>query len=326
MRQYNELIRHVRDNGQREPNRTGIDTITTPGEMLKFDLREGFPAVTTKKLAFNAVKGELIGFLRGVTSAADFRALGCKVWDKNANDPGLQGFPNAWLTNKHRKGTDDLGPVYGSQWRNWLGEPAVTTAPSERSDFNPAVIPVIDFAWNGSVGSVTQKRIDQLAQALHDVRHNSQSRRILVTAWNPAVLDRIALPACHILFQLLPRSDGTLHMCMYQRSCDLFLGIPFNIASYALLLELFARWTGRTAATLTMFLADTHIYVNHLDQVEEQLSREPFPLPTLDLEAVMPVGDPTTMSLDSLIDCLNPEGIKLVNYQHHPAIDASMAV
>jgi thymidylate synthase len=315
MKQYNDLIRHVRDTGQREPNRTGIDTITTPGEMLKFDLRDGFPAVTTKKLAFKSMCGELVAFLRGATSAADFRALGCGFWDQNANEN------KDWLANPHRKGVDDLGPVYGSQWRKWGGQVYMALNPAGASD--TLLIDSKDVGW--CEHSAYQKPIDQLAQALHDVRHNSQSRRIIVSAWNPAVMDRIALPACHIMFQLLPRSDGTLHMCMYQRSVDVFLGLPHNIGSYALLLELFAKWTGRIAATSTMFLADTHIYVDHLPMVEEQLSRTPYPLPTLDLNDVMPI-DPTAMSLESLLDCLKPEGIKLVNYQHHPAIKASMAV
>ncbi len=297
MKQYLDLLRLVRDTGQREPNRTGIDTLTLPGEMLKFDLRNGFPAVTTKKLAFNAVKGELIGFLRGCTSAADFRALGFTKWDGNANEDGvdLQGniVPNAWLKSPYRKGPDDLGRLgYSFGWRRY-----------------------------GATGHYLG--VDQIANALHDVRNNAQSRRIIVNAWNPAELNQAALPPCHVLFQLLPRSDGTLHMCMYMRSCDMFLGVPFNIASYALLLELFARWTGRTAATLTMFLADVHIYVNHLDQVNLQLQRSPLYLPQLTIDTPDNV---TSMSINEILETLSPDDIQLDEYNHYPAIPAPMAV
>jgi len=296
MRQYLNLLQDILDNGVRQSNRTGIDTLTLPGAMLKFDLRDGFPAVTTKKLAFNQVKGELIGFLRGCTSAADFRALGCTVWDANANENA------AWLANPARRGTDDLGRIYGAQWRAW-------DAPGQ---------------WQGheSVG------IDQIAIALDKVRNNPTDRRIIVNAWNPAELDQAALPPCHVLFQLLPHVDSkVLHMTMYQRSCDMFLGVPFNIASYALLLELFAAWSGYTAGTLTMFLADAHIYVNHIDQVREQLTREPLPLPKLLLrmDGTAHVDDLETLlaKLDNTSDFPTAE---LIGYRHHAAIKAPMAV
>lgn len=313
MKNVNDLYKHILANGQWEPNRTGIDTITTPGEMLKFDLRDGFPAVTCKKLAFNPVKGELVGFLRGVTSAADFRALGCKVWDQNANENA------AWLANPNRQGVDDLGPVYGAQWRRWL-DTRITQTPEEAAQLE-ALGYVMQIHGGGDFFAYS-KEIDQLAIALNDVRNNSQSRRIRVTAWNPGVLDLVALPACHTDFQFLPRSDGTLHMCMYMRSVDTFLGLPFNIASYALLLELFARWTGRTAATLTMFLADTHIYRNHMDQVHELLSRTPFDKPQIDIDVL---GVTLTMGIEALVQ-IEPSDIQLINYQHHAAIQAPMAV
>lgn len=292
MKQYLDLLKEVLENGQTEENRTGIDTLTLPGAMLKFDLREGFPAITTKKLAFKGIVGELIGFLRGCTSAADFRELGCKVWDQNANEN------QDWLANPHRNGTDDLGKLgYSHGWRNFGGERT--------------------FAGSG---------IDQIRNALELVRHSPTSRRILVTAYNPADNGKAALPPCHVLFQLLPRSDGTLHMTMYQRSCDLFLGVPFNIASYALLLELFALWTGRQAATLTMFLADVHIYENHMDQVREQLQNDPYPAPRLWLEHKAPPAHFVDLPIDVLVNSLDPSKIHLLDYQHHPAIKAPMAV
>lgn len=295
MRNYHALLQQILDEGQWEENRTGIRTKTIPGAMLKFDLREGFPAITTKKLAWKQVVGELIGFLRGVSNAADFRDLGCTVWDQNANEN------QAWLANPSRKGEDDLGRVYGVQWREW--QKAKEHGPTGFDD-----------------------TIDQVAIALDKVRNNPQDRRIIVSAWNPGELDQMALPPCHMLFQLLPRSDSTLHMTMYQRSCDMFLGIPFNIASYALLLELFALWTGRQAATLTMFLADVHIYENHIEQVQEQLTRVEYPAPTLDISEIFPPGC-ENMSLEDLLNCLDtPDDVQLVNYQHHPALKAPMAV
>ena len=290
MKQYLDLLQDILDNGQREPNRTGVDTLTLPGAMLKFDLRVGFPAVTTKKLAFKAVVGELIGFLRGSTSLAEFKALGCSVWDANAAAP-------AWQNNPACRGPDDLGRIYGAQWR--------------------------DFRYESTSGNAIG--IDQIAVALDTLRNHPESRRIIVNAWNPGEVAgaRAALPPCHVLFQLLPRSDGTLHMTMYQRSCDMFLGVPFNIASYALLLELFAAWSGRRAATLTMFLADAHIYVNHIDQVKEQLGRAPLQLPKLKLH-LHPALD--RMPLEYLLSTLAPSNVQLEDYQHYPAIKAEMAV
>lgn len=292
MKQYLDLLKEVLDNGQREPNRTDIDTLTLPGAMLKFDLRDGFPAVTTKKLAFKAVVGELIAFLRGSWSLAEFKALGCNVWDANVEAP-------AWQNNVACTGPDDMGRIYGIQWRDWCG-------------YDPDAIPAPNWV-----------AVDQIAVALDTLRNNPQSRRILVNAWNPAELDKACLPPCHVLFQLLPRSDGTLHMTMYQRSCDMFLGIPFNIASYAILLELFAAWSGRRAATLTMFLADVHVYENHIDQVKEQLSREPRPLPRLELDVP---NHADQLDLETLLKYLTPNEVRLVNYDPYPPITAPMAV
>lgn len=296
MKQYLNLLQDILDNGQREPNRTGIDTLTLPGAMLKFDLRDGFPAVTTKKLAWKAVVGELIGFLWGCDKLSEFKALGCNVWDANAAAP-------AWQNNRACQGPDDLGRVYGAQWVRWSA----------------------GSRWDGE-DLIPRQPINQIAVALDTLRNNPESRRIIVNTWNAAEIDQACLPPCHILFQLLPRSDGTLHMTMYQRSCDMFLGVPFNIASYALLLELFALWSGRTAATLTMFLADAHIYVNHIDQVKEQLAREPLPLPKLWLEHKAPHCHMAEQPLNVLLASLDPTKIHLLDYQHHAAIKADMAV
>lgn len=292
--QYLDLLQNILDNGVKQSNRTGIDCFTLPGAMLKFDLSLGFPALTSKKLAFDQVKGELVGFIRGCTSAADFRALGCKIWDQNANE-NVQ-----WLANPERKGVDDLGPIYGSMWRNWP-----------------------DANWQEYQQDDLPSHFDQFSKAILIAKVDPGNRRNIVTAWNPTELHKMALPPCHLLFQLIPHSStGKLHMTMYQRSCDMFLGVPFNIASYALLLSIISRWTGYEPGTLTMFLADVHIYENHLDQVKQQLLREPRAFPTLELASNTMEDYP----LDALIGRLEPRDMYLVSYVSHPAISAPMAV
>lgn len=293
MKQYQELLKDILDNGIRQSNRTGIDTLTLPGAMLKFDLRDGFPAVTTKKLAWNAVKGELIGFLEGTSSLARFKELGCNVWDANAAAP-------AWQNNPACQGEDDLGRIYSKQWRFWN---------------------------EGGCQHGNADGTDQIGIALETVRNSPESRRILVNAWHADDLNKAALPPCHVLFQLLPHVESkVLHMTMYQRSCDMFLGIPFNIASYALLLELFCHWTGYTAGTLTMFLADAHIYVNHIDQVKEQLTREPKKLPKLWIESKAGPTIVQSLDIDTLVASLDPKKLHLLDYDYWPAIKGEMAV
>jgi thymidylate synthase len=255
--------------------------------------------MTTKQLAFRQVVGELLGFIRGYESAKAFRDLGCTIWDANANEN------SAWLNNPNRKGFDDLGRIYGAQWRNYRG---------------------MDRNFEGC-------SVDQLKGAIREILENPTSRRIIVDAWNPNEIDQMALPPCHILHQYHVDPDtGGLSMTMYQRSCDLFLGVPFNIASYALLLHLVAQVTGLHADNLTMFLADTHIYDNHLEQVKTQLSREPFPLPTLGLRAGRLGVDDNSTTANKVaramlqLEQLLPQDIDLLNYGHHPAIKAPMAV
>lgn len=288
MKQYLDLLQKVLNEGHWQANRTGIPTKQIDGAMLQFDLSKGFPAVTTKKLAFKAVIAELVGFIRGYTSAEQFRELGCKVWDQNANEN------KAWLLNPARCGHDDLGRVYGAQWRDWV-------PPYESAN-----------------------RIDQLANAIHESVNNPTSRRIIVNAWNPGELDIMALPPCHMMFQLLvDLENNKLSMCMYQRSCDLFLGIPFNIASYAALLHIIAAATNRDVGTLTMFLADVHIYRNHIGQVEEQLSREFFPLPEFQIDRKF--FERSFNSVDRVTMC-EPLDFTLEHYVSHLPIKAEMAV
>lgn len=300
MKQYLDLLTHVLARGKVHENRTGVQTLRIIGDMLSFDMTDGFPAMTTKHLAFRQVVGELLGFIRGYESAKGFRDLGCGIWDANANKN------LSWLSNPWRRGEDDLGRIYGAQWRN----------------------------YRGANRNIACSSVDQLKFAIHDILTDPTSRRIIVNAWNPNELSQMALPPCHVLHQYHVDSDtGELSMTMYQRSCDLFLGVPFNIASYALLLHLVAKVTGLRTGTLTMFLANVHIYVNHLRQVETQLKREPFPLPTLDLCEVDRLdfnGDSSAVSSASRamrqLERLLPQDIDLLDYNYHPAIKAPMAV
>lgn len=282
MKNYLDLGKEILETGTWQSNRTGTDAISLPGAMLKFDLSNGFPLMTTKKLAVQGMIGEFIGFMRGAESAEDFRNLSCNFWNADANQN------KDWLRNPNRKGEDDLGRIYGAQWRGWRSE---QIAP-------------------GMYGC-----IDQVQQALDLIAHNPTSRRIIINAWNPAELNQMALPPCHVLYQFIVNVERKeLNLCMYQRSCDMFLGVPMNIASSALFLSVMARLTGYKPRFFTHFLADAHIYRNHVKQVEEQISRTPFSLPRL-------------MISDTLVDIdrLHPEMFKLEGYECHPAIQGVMA-
>jgi thymidylate synthase len=306
MKNYHDLLKQVLNEGTWQANRTGTDAISIPGAMLKFDLDEGFPAVTTKKLFFNAVVGELLGFIRGYDNAADFRNLGCNVWNANANDPGKEGSPNRWLSNPNRKGKDDLGRIYGKQWREWRGKPAIDSA-------TPVVLTGEKMKF---VAEISYDTIDQLQNAINTIKNDPTNRRIIVNAWRPDEFDQMALPPCHVLFQFLVNVEkNELNLCWYQRSVDSLLGAPFNIASYALLLSMVAKITGYKPRHLTYFMADTHIYRNHVDQVLEQLSRVPFDKPHLKLS-----DRPKTL------EEFEPSDIQLIGYECHPPIKAEMAV
>lgn len=283
MKQYIDLLKNVLKEGSWQDNRTGIKTKRIDGAMLQFNMADGFPAVTTKRLAFRTVARELYGFVNAFDSADKFRNIGCNIWNQNANETP------EWLANPNRSGKDDLGRIYGQQWR----------------------------FWNSGFG-----HYDQLARAIELILDNPESRRIIVTAWNPGELGHMALPPCHMMFQfLVDVSTSTLSMCMYQRSCDMFLGIPFNIASYALLLEIVARAAGLKAGRLTMFLADVHIYENHLAQVSEQIGRVPKPLPTLNLVDAMIDGTPLQK-----VEQFDPDAIELVEYRPHGPLAGLMAI
>ncbi len=265
MKQYQDLLRRILDEGVQKGDRTGTGTLSVFGHQMRFDLEQGFPLLTTKKLHLKSIIYELLWFLRGDTNVHYLQQHGVSIWNEWA-DP-VSG---------------DLGPVYGHQWRSW---------PDYRG------------------GS-----IDQISQALELIRHNPDSRRILVSAWNPAEVDEMALPPCHCLFQFYV-ADGRLSLQLYQRSADTFLGVPFNIASYALLCMMMAQGCGLRPGEFIHTTGDTHLYMNHLDQARLQLTREPRPLPRMVLNP----------DVRSIFD-FTFEDFRLEGYDPWPHIKADVAV
>lgn len=264
MRQYLDFMRHVYEHGIEKTDRTGTGTLSVFGYQMRFDLNEGFPMVTTKKLHLKSIIHELIWFLKGSTNIAYLKENGVSIWDEWADPEG------------------NLGPVYGYQWRSW-------PAPDGR-------------------------HIDQIAQVLDQIRNNPDSRRMIVSAWNVADIPRMKLPPCHAFFQFYV-AEGKLSCQLYQRSADIFLGVPFNIASYALLTHMMAQQAGLDVGEFIWTGGDCHLYSNHLDQVREQLSRAPHPLPKLIIER----------KPDSIFD-YRFEDFEIEGYQSHPHIKAPVAV
>lgn len=323
MKQYLDLVRTVLETGHWQDNRTGIRTLSVPGAAMRFDLAEGFPAVTTKKLAFKSVTGELLGFLRASRNAAEFRALGSKVWDQNANEN------TAWLANPYREGTDDLGPVYGVQWRQWPAYkvlPAAQAAQLEDAQRRGYRI-LTRFEQAGIEQVLLAKTVDQLRQCLDTIMENPSDRRILFHGWNWAQVDEMALPPCHLLYQfLVNKGTGELSMTLYIRSNDLGLGNPFNVASAALLMHIVARLTGYRPRWLSVFIGDAHIYENHVEMLRTQLERDPYPLPRLTISERVPEFARTGRYEPEWLERLEPGDFSLVDYKHHEPLTAPMAV
>ena len=264
MKAYLDLLRHIQAHGTVKNDRTGTGTISTFGYQMRFDLSEGFPVLTTKRLPLRSIIHELLWFLRGDTNIAYLRENGVTIWDEWADADG------------------NLGPVYGSQWRSW-------PAPDGR-------------------------HIDQIAQVVDQIERNPDSRRLIVSAWNVAEIDRMALPPCHALFQFYV-ADGRLSCQLYQRSADVFLGVPFNIASYALLTMMIAQVTGLVPGEFVHTLGDAHIYLNHREQVALQLTRTPRPLPVMRI-------NPDVRSIFGF----RYEDFSLDGYDPYPSIKAPVAV
>jgi thymidylate synthase len=320
MKPYLDLVRTVFEQGSWQSNRTGIRTLSLPGASMRFDLSRGFPAVTTKKLAFKSAVGELVGFLRGYRSAADFRALGCKVWDQNANENA------AWLANPYRLGEDDLGPVYGVQWRCWPAFKALpASAVNQIADALGRGYTRIADTADGQV--VLYKAVDQLRQCLDTIVNNPGDRRIIFHGWNWAQLEEMALPPCHLLYQFLPNATTReISLCLYIRSNDLGLGTPFNLTEGAALLHLVGRLTGYQPKWFSYFIGDAHIYENHLPMLQEQLKREPLPAPRLLLSDRIPDYAVTGQYQPEWLEQVEPGDFSLEGYQHHAHLTAPMAV
>lgn len=330
MKQYLDTARNIMTNGTLQDNRTSDPAVTIPGMMMRYDLQEGFPAVTTKKLPFKAVLGELCAFLRASDSAEDFRALGCKVWDANANDPGTPEKPNRWLSNPFRKGEDDLGPVYGVQWRRWQGHKVLSVEKQaeliEHCGKNGWIEMMRGlFRGHGGEHVLLMKEIDQLGDCVRSIMQNPTDRRILFHSWNPAVLDEVALPACHLLYQFhVNVTHNELSLTQYIRSNDIGLGSPFNIAEAAALLALVARLTGRKARWLSVMIGDAHIYHSHEPAMFEQCQREPLPLAQLDFDKRVPFGCVSVEEAIVWLDKIEPSDFILNDYQTHGPLSHEM--
>ena len=264
MKQYHDLLQHILDNGVKKEDRTGTGTISVFGYQMRFDLAEGFPCITTKKLHLRSIIHELLWFLKGETNIAYLKENGVSIWDEWADENG------------------ELGPVYGSQWRSW-------PAPDGR-------------------------QIDQITQVIDQIKNNPDSRRMIVSAWNVGLVDQMALPPCHAFFQFYV-AEGKLSCQLYQRSADTFLGVPFNIASYALLTMMMAQVCGLQPGEFVHTLGDAHLYSNHIEQAQLQLTRDFRPLPTMHMNP----------AINNLFD-FKYEDFELLNYDPHPHIKAAVAI
>jgi len=264
MKQYLDLLDHVLQNGTVKEDRTGTGTKSVFGYQMRFNLEDGFPLLTTKKLHTKSIIHELLWFLKGETNVKYLQDNGVRIWNEWADENG------------------DLGPVYGSQWRSWINAKGET--------------------------------IDQITQVIDSIKNNPDSRRHIVNSWNVGEIDNMALPPCHILFQFYV-ANGKLSCQLYQRSADIFLGVPFNIASYAMLLSMVAQVTGLKPGEFVHTLGDAHIYLNHIEQVKEQLSRTPYSLPQLEINK----------EVKSIFD-FTFEDFKIKNYNSHPHIKGEIAI
>jgi thymidylate synthase len=324
MKQYIDLVKDVMENGDWEMNaRTGQMTQRVPGAMMRMNLQQGFPAITTKKVAFKSAVGETLSFLRAMDDAADFRTMGTKVWDQNANDN------LAWLANPYRAGKDALGPVYGVQWRKW---PAYKVLDFEnvlqvQDATEKGYKLVTQFVEHGVRKVLFYKPIDQLRQCLDTIRNDPSNRRIIFHAWNPAQLEEMALPPCHLLYQfLVNETRKEISLVLYIRSNDLGLGTPFNLIGGAVLTHLVGRLTGYTPKWFTHFIGDAHIYQAHTEMPNEQLKREPYPLPKLAISDSIPEFAKTGVYEPEWLEKALPSHFTLEGYQHHPPLTAPMAV
>lgn len=290
MQTYLDIVRRVLETGERKPNRTGTDTIAIAGAMFEHDMSKGFPMLTTKKVPFKAVASELEFFIKGITDKQWLQERNNHIWDEWAH-PKKAPYGHDEEAKKRMAEERDLGPIYGYQWRNYNGK------------------------YVGHDICSTEKGVDQIKTVVDMLKKNPNDRRMIVSAWNPLMLTEMALPPCHYAFQVTV-INGKLNLLWNQRSVDTMLGLPFNIASYALLLHLLAKEAGLQEGRLIGFLADTHIYVNHIEGAKEQLTRDPntYPLPTIQ-----------TDNFTSIFDW-KCEDSKILNYQSYPSIKFDIAI
>jgi len=297
---YKGLIEDILANGEEREDRTGVGTLAVFGRQVRYDLKEGFPILTTKKVHFKSVVGELLWFLRGDTNIKWLNENGITIWDAwaskiNEDDKATTryrkiGNRTKLIPRRHRKLPGDLGVIYGAQWRHW----------HQYNDYGPDDLMI--------------ERIDQIELVINEIKTNPSSRRLIVSAWNVGELEYMALPPCHTMFQFHV-SNGKLSCQLYQRSGDAFLGIPFNIASYALLTHMIAQVCGLGVGEFVHTFGDLHLYSNAVEAAKEQIARKPFPAPKLWL-------NPDVKNIDDFTF----DDIKLENYQHHPAIKVAVAV
>jgi thymidylate synthase len=309
-KQYQALLQDILDNGVEKKDRTGTGTISVFGRQIRHDMKTGFPLLTTKRIKFDLVVTELLWFLRGDTNIKYLVDNDCHIWDGDAYKNytksflGYEDIPSQeWFINEIKSNTEfakrfgELGPVYGRQWRSWYG-------------------------WK------THSSIDQIANLINDLKTNPDSRRLMVNAWNIGELDEMVLPPCHYGFQCYVREGKYLSLMWNQRSCDTFLGIPFNIASYGLLLEILAKEVNMVPDELIGNLGDVHLYSNHIEQAKEQISREPFELPNLWINTEFwktETGECGVGPLATNLHGFEVDDFELENYQSHPTIKAQLS-
>jgi len=307
MESYQRLVRHIIEHGERRPNRTGIDTLAVPGYMFEHNMAEGFPLLTTKRMPFKLIAVELEGFIKGITDKRWYQERGCHIWDEWCNPQAVpHDLRTANLPDEKKaamKEECDLGPIYGRQWRNFHGAytPGKTVQMQREGDY-------VQHLLGG---------FDQLAYVVEQLKSNPDNRRLIISAWNPLQQPQMALPPCHFAWQVLAM-NGQLHLLWNQRSVDVALGLPFNIASYALLLHLLALETKMATGKLIGFLGDTHIYEGHLDGLQEQIQRMPRELPWL--RCAKPQAAPF-----SIFEWAH-EDMTLEGYRPHPRIKFEIAV
>lgn len=310
MKQYLDLLEDILENGEERDDRTGVGTISVFGRQLRFNLKDGFPAVTTKSLAWRSVVSELLWFLEGSTN--EHRLAEIKNDNKHYDQLTESEKKTIWTLNSENQGKNlgygngELGPIYGYNWRHWKA-----LAGKGHSKLGKTITYAI-------------QEFDQLTNVINEIKNNPHSRRLLVNSWNVPELENMALPPCHYSFQFYVSGSENQYLSLMwnQRSVDSFIGLPFNIASYALLLHIIAKMTGKIPLELIGNFGDTHIYKNHIDVVKEQLKRTPHKLPTLK----MPDLDYQNMSLDEILKSVKSSDFKLENYVHDDTLKAQMAV